>query len=241
MRIAIVDDNPTDRSELLQMLMQYCDGKKIEAEYEQFDSSEAFLSAFLPQKYDLAFLDVYMGGISGMDAARKVYAIDPHCRLIFSTTSHTHAVESYDVRAAYYLTKPLVYNHFVKAMDSCCLDLIKSNQYLTCHIKQIQTQVLLRSIVYVDCVARKTCIHLSNQTLVLDDSIGHITEFLLADDRFLCCNRNVIVNMEQILSVDSSDFLLTTNEHLPIRQRGKSNVKKNYLAYSLRDLRRNNS
>ncbi len=238
MRIAVVDDNENDRSELLQLLTQYSKNRRIRLTCEAFESAEAFFVAFEPGKYRMVFLDIYMNGMNGMDAARKIYSEDPHCRLIFCTTSHTHAVESYDVRAAYYLTKPVHYERLAGPMDICCAGFARENRYLTVHVRKIETQVLMRDLLYVDCVARKARLHLEEQVLVLDEQISEVLDMVGEDGRFLCCNRNVAVNMDCVQSAGADDFVLSTNEKIPIRQRGKNLVKKAFLAYALEDLRR---
>ncbi|MEA4853239.1 MAG: LytTR family DNA-binding domain-containing protein [Christensenella sp.] len=238
MRIAIVDDNLSDRQELLRLLTQYLHSNRLEASCAEFHCAEAFLADFIPRKYDLVFLDVYMAEMSGMDAARRVYAADTQCRLIFFTTSHAHAVESYDVRAAYYLTKPLAYERFASAMDSCCTNLVQNSQYLGVQVGHMETKILLCDILYADCAARKARIHLAQQDIVVDENISTVMDSLLRDKRFLCCNRNVVVNMQHITGVCQDDFSLSNGIRIPIRQRGKISVKQQFLEYSLQDLRK---
>lgn len=238
MQIAIVDDNPSDREELKNLLSKYMNNKKLDAHYTEFCCSEDFLTDFEANKYDLVFLDIYMGKTSGMDAARKIYNADTKCRLVFFTTSYTHAVESYDVRAAYYLTKPLVYERLKYAMDSFCEDLIQKNQYIDVHIGHVKTRILLHNILYVDCLSRKTQIHLIDQVITVIENITLITETLLGDERFLCCNRNIIVNMQHIKNVGQDCFEMIDGQFIPIRQRKKISVKNIYLEYSLRDMRK---
>ena len=51
-------------------------------------------------------MDIYMGTMTGMDAARKLRDAKDTAALIFITSSDAYAVESYDVQASYYLMKP---------------------------------------------------------------------------------------------------------------------------------------
>ena len=57
--------------------------------------------------FDLIFLDIYMGGITGMDTAKELRQLGASAPVIFLTTSPDFAVESYEVNAAGYLLKPI--------------------------------------------------------------------------------------------------------------------------------------
>lgn len=238
MQIAIIDDQEPDRRDLIQMLSRYFASHKVGAVCEEFCSGETFLESFHPGKYQLVFLDIYMGKMNGMDIARKLHQDDARCRLIFYTTSHTHAVESYDVKASYYLTKPLPYARLCNALNRCCQDLLEENRYLSVNLGKTQYKLLFRDIWYVYSVSRNAHIHLKDRDLVIKDSISSITAILMEDDRFLCCNRNIIINMEYVECILDDYFLMKNKDRIPIRQRGISAAKKMYLNYTLKNLRK---
>lgn len=240
MRIAIVDDRAADRAELRAYLDRYCAESGLFAEYSFFPSAEALLDAFAPGSFDLLFLDIYMDKLTGMEAARIVSRADPLCRMIFFTTSHTHAVESYEVRAAFYLTKPLDYERLCLAMDTACVELRRDSRSLTLHCAGLPFPALFRDILFVDCAAERARVHLTERVVTIDERVSEVFPALLQDDRFLNCNRNVAVNMDHILSVQERDFLLRNQESVPIRQRSRGAVKKAFLEYSLRALRKEN-
>jgi two-component system response regulator LytT len=73
-----------------------------EAQLLEFESGESFLAAEKEQRFTAAFLDIYMHGMSGMDAARELRKTDADCLLIFTTTSTDHALEGFQVRALHY-------------------------------------------------------------------------------------------------------------------------------------------
>ena len=85
MRIAIVDDISEDRLILRSEINAYFQEKSGDTiiTFEEFPSGEALLSAFVPGHFQIVFLDIYMPGTNGMDAARRIYASDPTCRLVF--------------------------------------------------------------------------------------------------------------------------------------------------------------
>ena len=65
-----------------------------------------------------------MNGINGMETARKIRLWDISCHIIFVTTSSDFAVDSYEVKAAYYLIKPTTEEQVSKALDRCNLQMM---------------------------------------------------------------------------------------------------------------------
>mgnify|MGYP000721319838 FL=1 len=47
-----------------------------------------------------------MGGMSGVETAKRIRALDKNVMLVFVTTSNEFASESYAVKANFYLLKP---------------------------------------------------------------------------------------------------------------------------------------
>lgn len=236
MRIAILDDSAFDREELRRMLQQYFSMRSLHIEVCEFSRAADFLRAFSAGAFQIAFLDIYLEGENGMDAARIACEVDPDCRLIFFTTSYDYAVDSYLVRAAYYLTKPVEQSRLCDAMDICCKDIDTTAVEL--RVERLPTRLLLKDICFVDCASRTVRVHLSNRVLTVDESFAQLSEALLADGRFLACNRGVLVNMEQIDRATERDFLLKNGIQVPIRVHGRGGLKKAWLSFSLKDLER---
>ena len=80
MRIAIVDDLKTERALLKERLSQQLALRGVEADILGFESGEAFLAAEKERRFSAAFLDIYMEGLSGMDAAKELRKTDVYKR-----------------------------------------------------------------------------------------------------------------------------------------------------------------
>ncbi len=236
MRIAVLDDSASDRQGLRRMLSTYFSSRATEIEICEYSTASEFLQSFTPGAFKIAFLDIYLGDENGMDVARTAHAIDPACHLVFFTTSYDHAVDSYLVRAAYYLTKPVEQKRLYDALHICFQDEDETVAEVT--VERVPARIPLRNICYVDCKSRDVRIHLPGRTLAVDESFTELSEKLLEDGRFLACNRGVLVNMEQVAQAAENDFVLKNGEWVPIRIRGRGELKKAYLAYSLQTLER---
>ncbi len=100
LRIAITDDLNSEREKLSSAIAAPFEkvGLAI-GNIDEFTSGEALLRQFSAGKYDLIFLDIYMGGISGVETAKRIRSIDKNVMLVFVTTSNEFASESYAVKA----------------------------------------------------------------------------------------------------------------------------------------------
>lgn len=101
--IAICDDLPEEREKLVSLL----EHSSIPAAYRQFESSEELLEVFRPGKFDLLLMDIYMDGMTGVEAVRKIREMDETIPIAFTTTSTEHTLESYRLSVLKYLEKPV--------------------------------------------------------------------------------------------------------------------------------------
>lgn len=105
LQIGICDDAIESRFALRSTLERLSPGCTC---YE-FSSGEGLLSWLQkhPDTLDLVFLDIEMGGISGMDAAKQIRALHFNPLIVFLTGYPDYVFDGYSVRALDYLLKPI--------------------------------------------------------------------------------------------------------------------------------------
>ena len=81
MRIAIVDDLAAERALLKDRLEQQLHRRNVQADILEYESGETFLEAARKAPFTAAFLDIYMDGMTGMEAAKKLRKTDTDCRI----------------------------------------------------------------------------------------------------------------------------------------------------------------
>ena len=97
----LADDEDLPRAELRRMLAAAWPALQIVAECEH---GPAAVEAIDTHRPDIAFLDIRMPGMSGLDVAR---AASGRCHAVFTTAYDSHAVEAFDAGAVDYLLKPV--------------------------------------------------------------------------------------------------------------------------------------
>ncbi len=233
MRIAITDDLKSDNDKLKTIIEQYFDNLNKKVYIDCYYDGESLLRNFSKDKYDIAFIDIYMKEISGIDMARKIFSSDKNCKIVFITTSNNFASESYEVKAYSYIIKPVsdskinaIFNDIIKKENEDGL-----NVSLISHKTDIN--IALDRILYIDIINRNVNIHLFNDILPVKGKFMDYSEKLLKYPSFIECFRSVIINMEHIVNIDKDDFILDNGEPVPIRKRYKSDIKKRYIKYKL--------
>lgn len=230
MRAAIIDDLASCREELKTCLRQYLNEHYAgeTPNIEAFSSGEDFLSQFQPETWDVIFIDQYMTGLSGIDTARKIREKDKLAALVFVTTSKSHAVESYGVRACGYLVKPYGYGDFEKTMELCGLEKIRNARF----VRVEQEKVLLREILWCDKDEHYTQIHTDRRgVLRFRLPFGELAGLLAPYPQFLPCYKGCIVNAERVERIDALAFRMDNGASVPFAQREKKKLEGLYSAY----------
>ena len=105
MRVAIVDDRPEDRERLVRVLRHCPACRGFELQTDAFSSGEDFTASSFAGRYDLIFLDVYLGeGMTGIQTAEQIRRLNEKVLLVFLTTSNEHQAEAIHWHVYDYLT-----------------------------------------------------------------------------------------------------------------------------------------
>lgn len=231
MNIAIVDDLEQDRARIEELLLQYLDDSHIQAEVSSFGSGEEFLAAHEPGRFELLLLDLYMGGMSGMDVARKVRELGDRCQLVFVTTSSDCAVSSYEVEAGGYLLKPVDAPSLERTLSRCLKRMDNAPKYIEVTANRIPTRVFLNTILWVDTYQNAIFFHTDNGVLKTYMTFGQISRMLEGEKRFLPCYKGCLVNMDRVAAIEGDDFRMESGDLVQIRKRGSNQVKQAYVQY----------
>ena len=82
-----------------------------------FDAPEDALAYAKENRVDVAFLDVEMGGMNGLELAKALKDIDGKTNIVFATGHSQYALDSYSVNASDYLLKPVTEEAVAKAVE----------------------------------------------------------------------------------------------------------------------------
>ena len=102
MKVLIADDDKSMRFVLRKALEKQ---KNIDIGIEVENGSEA-VAAFEHDKYDVAFLDVDMPVLDGIEAAKLILDIHPKCMVVFVTAHEEYMQEAFELYAFDYMVKP---------------------------------------------------------------------------------------------------------------------------------------
>ena len=115
MRILLVDD------EQLQLMRLENEVKKVfdnDVEISTYLNPLEALKENKDKKFDIAFLDIEMPGLNGVDLAKALKKINPLINIIFVTAYDNYALEAYRVHASGYLSKPVSANKIKEEVDA---------------------------------------------------------------------------------------------------------------------------
>ena len=219
MRIAIVDDLAAERALLKDRLEQQLHRRNVQADILEYESGETFLEAARKAPFTAAFLDIYMDGMTGMEAAKKLRETNTDCLLVFTTTSTDHALEGFQVRAFHYLVKPFSEAELSGLLDEMLAKLPRPEPVLT--VKVDGSDIHLR---YRDIISAEHFAHIINirttagKTLAMRQSFKAFTEPLKKDPRFFVCGRGAIINMENAADFQDAAFCMTDGSRVYVSQ-----------------------
>lgn len=213
MRALIADDERNLAADLQRRLMRFWPELEIVGVVHDGLAAQQVLTSLMP---DVAFLDIRMPGMNGLDAAR---AAPENCRVVFVTAYDDHAVEAFEQAAVDYLLKPVSDERLARCVarlkqhGSAAPDalLLRLQQLLTSSIKpeplrwlrvqvgQAVRMVAVDEVCYFQSADKYTAVYTRDAELLLRTPIKELI-VQLDTEQFWQVHRGTVVNARQIVA-----------------------------------------
>lgn len=228
MRVAICDDEKVFREDLIKKVYEYSNIHRLEMVVDGYSCGEDLILSRIP--YDIIFLDYKMGGLDGLDTARKLREKNLSCSIIFLTNYPHFVYESFEVNTFRFFEKPLEKNKLHKAFD----DYFKKygNDYpvlLKCNREILNINT--KDIVFLEADNKSCIIHLVDEIIRCSKTMATISK-LMPEDHFHKVNRAFIVNLNYIRKYDNDEITFKNGEKVHISRNYLTPFKTEYRKYS---------
>ena len=114
MRAIAVDDEPLMLGALTKAIKASGDITAV----TDFTSCEEAVEFVKSNTVDIAFLDINMRGMGGLNLAKKIIDFCPTCRIVFCTGYEEYAIRAFKLHASGYLMKPISANDVQTEIDN---------------------------------------------------------------------------------------------------------------------------
>ena len=106
-----------DEYYMLNMLVQAIKTSPDINEVYEFSDYISAIAWIMKNRVDIAFLDIHMRGMNGLDLAKRIQEIQPDCKIIFCTGYSEYAIDAFKMHASGYVVKPVTAQDVQKEID----------------------------------------------------------------------------------------------------------------------------
>lgn len=228
-RFAVCDDNETDAAFVVSLIENWNKRKDLPLQIEVFSSAEAFLFAHeAGPEFDLLLLDIEMGGMNGVELAKKLRRMGERLLLVFVTGFMDYISEGYDVEALHYLMKPVTGKKLEQVLDRSMERIGAREKELTLSLPNGIVRVPLYEIRYLEVQKNYVTVHAEEDYRVkktLNELEGEL------DDSFFKVHRSYIVALRFIRRILKTEIILKDNTEVPLSRKLYNDLNQAMIRY----------
>ena len=222
LHIIICDDEAMYRTSIRTKVEKWAENSNHTASIliREFYSSEDMLEEWeRGMVMDIVFMDIQIPGeLSGMEAAKIIYAQNPHVPIVFITNYSEYACEGYYVSALRFIKKPIVQEDIDECMNIVWRRWSNSNDESLIISGPKQTLRLpLKTVMYLESRGHYVYIRTTDETgqYEIRTNLNHFIA-QLSKIMFVQCHRSYLINLMYVRKFQHSEIVLTDGEKIPI-------------------------
>lgn len=226
--ITIVEDQMVQAEKIRSLVLRWAEEKGISVNLSTYGSGEELLFNLEDMNEpDIVLMDIQMGNISGMDAAREMRSRGIESDLIFITAISDYVFEGYDVGAVNYILKPISREKLEASLNKA-LDNISGGEDRSIVIEKQKINV--DEIFYIDVMGHNLTFHTRDNEISTRLSMVSVLKEL-DGSQFVKCHKAYAVNVSKIKKIDKDSVKLDNDDAIPLSRNYKKQTTQKFISY----------
>lgn len=230
MKIAIIDDEKTEREYLHRILEPWAMSCREPVEIKTYSDAKSFLFDWSEEKdFDILLLDIEMPGINGIDTAKTVRRDGATVQIIFITGFYEYFSDGFDVSALHYLIKPVSDEKLYSVLDRAVTNLNRTARAVLLTTHEGDFKIPVSDIVYAEADNVYINVHTEKTVYRVRTTLSLFAAQL--DDTFCKVHRSFIVSLRHISSISRSFVTMRTGKVIPISRGTSAKIREALIKY----------
>ncbi len=226
LKIAVCDDDEKVLGRTLALLKHYT---KVPLQADGYLSGEALLAA--GKAYDILLLDIDMGGLDGIETARRIRAVDKEVKLIYITNYSDYTIFAFAVHAFAYLLKPVKKEELFAQLDEACLyGLPNPGPRLEISAKEGIVHIVPADILYFEYLERQVLMYTTDRLWHLKQRITQLAQEF-QQYGFAMPHKSFVVNLYAVQRIHGYEVTLTNGTIIPLSQKRSAQFRRELNEY----------
>lgn len=215
MRFAIVDDEKYFIDNL-KSIISNISGIDGNITADPYYTGEELVKRYRAERtnYDMIFLDIELGGMDGMEVARRLRDMGFDNAIVF-TTSHTEfnvVQQSHDVNALYYFQKPITEQNVL-----FCLEKLSSEKKFIYTYNGHTVIIPYSKIIYFEASRNYIQIECADKTIDTPRYRANIASIVAqVPANFIQCHRSFVINLSRVVILEEKQVFMQNLPDAPI-------------------------
>lgn len=242
LKIAVCDDHKEDLQKIQILLEEYLQSHLgLTAKVETFLGGSDLLAHIEEYgSFDCYILDILMPEQNGIAVGKRLRSMGDKGEVIFLTSSNDYAADSYDVRAFFYLLKPVEKEKLFHVLDDAVKKLTqREEKAFILETRDGPRRILLENVLYAEREGRVMRCHCTDgivDSQTLRGTFHDAAAPLLADPRFYLCGASFVLNFQHISGVNGQEALLDNGQTVILPRRAAMEFKRAWGNYWLEEM-----
>jgi two-component system LytT family response regulator len=221
MKIALCDDNSIFRNDVRVKVEAYFNS--LDIIIDEYESGESLLKALQILSYDLLVLDIEMGGIDGLETAKRIRDGGSDMPIILLTSHTEFAMDGYELGVYRFLAKPVQEDKLFGALDQLVQKMGDEQKVMLrvdgedIIVKTNDIMYITASNVYLDVVTK-------DKTYLIRKKLKDMLKEL-PEDIFMQVHRSNIVNVNYVKSINNTTIVMQDGENISATKQKAADVK----------------
>lgn len=228
MRIAICDDQRVFSNEVEKHLDFYAKDNHLDFDVYSFSSPMDLLASNL--RFNIAFLDVEMPGMNGIELGKILKEKYRSIILIYITSHNQYLDEALDLNAVRFFEKPIRSDRFYDGLTNILRRIDDSQVSFYLKDKTTIEKIKAEDIVYVEIDRRKTKVVTIDTEYVSTLSISDWKNKLI-HSVFVVPHKSFIINLNYITNYKRDELTMNYTQAVPISRNKQSFIHKKFIRY----------
>lgn len=226
--VCICDDIESHIVDLKKVIDAWGEKENVEIIYKCYTNPYNFDANDVIEN-DIVFMDVELGGISGIDIANNIRALGSEMPIVFVSSFKKYMDQCHSIMNLDFLSKPVKSELCDKCLDRALVlrSELETNSIIICKRK-----IIVERVFYIEAQNHSTIIHYVKEQQPIPKDFSELLS-LLPSDRFMKIHKSFAVNIKHIADF-RNEVILDNDVSLPISREMRTSARSQFQEYHWR-------